>query len=76
MAASFVPHIYQGGMVNRSVDHMCEVDKPVLPPKSIIKPIFFYYCNARSLRCKLTDLHDLLCNGQFQVICFTESWLD
>jgi hypothetical protein len=34
-----------------------------------------YYCNARSLRNNLGELHDLLYSGKFKIICFAESWL-
>ena len=34
-----------------------------------------FYCNARSLRNNLTELHDLLYSKRFKLLCFTESWL-
>jgi len=33
------------------------------------------YCNARSLKNKLLNLYDLLYNENFQIVCFTETWL-
>ena len=35
-----------------------------------------FYCNARSLRNNLTELHDLLYSGKFEFLCFSESWLN
>ena len=34
-----------------------------------------YYCNARSLRNCLPSLHHKLYNENFQILCFSESWL-
>ena len=34
------------------------------------------YFNARSLRSKLCNLHDLLYSCNFHVLCITETWLD
>jgi len=34
-----------------------------------------YYCNARSLKNKLSDLHALLYSNRYSIICFSESWL-
>ena len=34
-----------------------------------------YYCNARSLRNNLTELHALLYSGTYTILCFVETWL-
>ena len=34
------------------------------------------YFNARSLRAKLCELHDILYNNLYNVICVSETWLD
>ena len=34
-----------------------------------------YYCNARSLRNSLAELHLKLYTGNFNILCFSETWL-
>ena len=34
-----------------------------------------FYCNARSLRNNLAELHETLYSGKYKIICFTETWL-
>jgi len=36
----------------------------------------FYYCNCRSLRNRLVELHDLLYNAGVNILWFTETWLN
>lgn len=56
---------------------------PFVPSASISPPITvgtrkfsFYYCNARSVVNKLAELHDLLYSNAYDILCFTESWLN
>ena len=53
------------------------VENKALSPKTGIELALLnvYYCNARSLRNNLGELHDLLYSGKFKIICFAESWL-
>ena len=34
-----------------------------------------FYCNARSLRNNLAELHATLYSGNYKILCFTETWL-
>jgi hypothetical protein len=34
-----------------------------------------FYCNAQSLKNKLIELNDILFAGNYNIVCFSESWL-
>ena len=34
-----------------------------------------FYCNARSIKNKLLELHDVLYGGFYNIVCISESWL-
>jgi len=47
--------------------------RPACKPPALVISVF--YCNARSLKNCLTDLHFKLYSENFQILCFSETWL-
>ena len=58
-------------MQNNSVD----INLQKLYNSSIVSEIKLYYCNARSIKNKLSDLHGLLYMSDYNVIALSETWL-
>src|SRR5437870_4037676 len=42
---------------------------------SVNRSINCFYCNARSVKNKLIDLHDILYCGLYNIVTFSETWL-